>query len=140
MDWVWKLKGPGAGAAGTSPFSEKADSVDMLLGGRRILRGVSGLRKAALFLGEGSRPPMSFQLAVLLVALDRERGRSKSASRSISMSASGSSSSGGGSTRRGGVGEGGGRDDDRPEAMCLSRGGEDGRVKEEEAQADLLSL
>jgi hypothetical protein len=122
MDWVWKLKGPGAGAAGTSPFSERADSVDMLLAGRRISRGVLGLRKAALFLGEGSRPPMSFQLAVLLVALERETGRSKSASsRSISISASGSRSSGGGSTSRGGVGEGGGTADDRPEAMCLSR-------------------
>lgn len=122
MDCVWKLKGPGAGAAGTSPFSERADSVDMLLAGRRMLRGVSGLRRAALF-REGSRPPMSFQLAVLLVALERESGRSRAQSRSISMSASESttSSSGGGSMRRGGVGEGGGRAEDRPEAMCLSR-------------------
>lgn len=66
---------------------------------------------------------MSFQLAVLLVALELESGRSSAESRSISISASGSSSSGGGSTRRGGVREGGGRDDDRPEAMCLSRTG-----------------
>lgn len=123
MDCVWKLKGPGAGAAGTSPFSERADSVDMLLAGRRMLRGVSGLRRAALF-REGRRPPMSFQLAVLLVALEREPGRmSRAQSRSISISASTSTSlsSGGGSMRRGGVGEGGGRADDRPEAMCLSR-------------------
>lgn len=137
MDCVWKLKGPGAGAAGTSPFSGRADSVDMLLGGRRMLRGVSGLRRAAL----GSRPPMSFQLAVLLVALERESGRSREqSSRSISMSASGSTStsSGGGSMRRGGVGEGGGRADDRPEAMCLSRTAN--RHGEGGTRADLLSL
>lgn len=67
---------------------------------------------------------MSFQLAVLLVALEREPGRmSRAQSRSISISASTSTSlsSGGGSMRRGGVGEGGGRADDRLEAMCLSR-------------------
>jgi hypothetical protein len=120
MDCVWKLKGPGAGAAGTSPVSERADSVDMLLAGRRMLRGVSGLRKAALLRGERSRP-VSFQSAALLVALQREAGRSNSASRSIWMSASKPSSSGAGSTRRGGVEEGGGRAEDKPEAMCLSR-------------------
>lgn len=122
MDWVWKLKGPGAGAAGTSPFSERADSVDILLAGRLMLRGVSGRRREALF-GESSKPPMSFQLPMLLVALAREAGRSTSKSLSRARSRSTTSSSGGGSTSRGGVGDGGGKSGGRPDAMCLSRTG-----------------